>query len=148
MSANGSPDVATRSANLPAAIEPTSFCHPIMVAFVIVPDWMARAGAMPPSLTSFSNSTALVPCTKKVPSTPVPTSTASFGVAAHAVLRTVGDYSPERLAAIEARFSRPVFPGDTIRTEMWPQDERIYFQCRAAGRGDVVLSNGLAVLRA
>ena len=42
MSANGSPDVATRSANLPAAIEPTSFCHPIMVAFVIVPDWMAR----------------------------------------------------------------------------------------------------------
>ena len=61
---------------------------------------------------------------------------ASFGVAAHAVLRTVGDYRPERLAAIEARFSRPVFPGDTIRTEMWPQDERIYFQCRAAGRGD------------
>ena len=73
---------------------------------------------------------------------------ASFGVAAHAVLRTVGDYRPERLAAIEARFSRPVFPGDTIRTEMWPLDERIYFQCRAAGRGDIVLSNGLAVLRA
>ena len=68
---------------------------------------------------------------------------ASFGVAAHAILRTVADYRPERLAAIEARFSRPVFPGDTIRTEMWPQGERIFFQCRAVGRDDVVLSNGL-----
>ena len=44
---------------------------------------------------------------------------ASFGIAAHAVLRTVADYRPQRLASIEARFSRPVFPGDTIRTEMW-----------------------------
>ncbi len=72
---------------------------------------------------------------------------ASFGVAAHAVLRTVAGFRPERLAAIEARFSRPVFPGDTIRTEMWRQGERVLFQCRAVGRDDIVLSNGLAVLR-
>ena len=44
---------------------------------------------------------------------------ASFGIAAHAVLRTLADYRPERLASIEARFSKPVFPGETIRTEMW-----------------------------
>ena len=31
---------------------------------------------------------------------------ASFGIAAHAVLRTVADYRPERLASIEARFSQ------------------------------------------
>ncbi len=72
---------------------------------------------------------------------------ASFGVAAHAVVRTLADYRPERLAAIEARFSRPVFPGDTIRTEMWLQGERVFFQCRAVGRDDIVLSNGLAMLR-
>jgi acyl dehydratase len=41
---------------------------------------------------------------------------ASFGVAAHAVLRTCADYRPQRLASFEARFSRPVFPGETIRT--------------------------------
>jgi acyl dehydratase len=72
---------------------------------------------------------------------------ASFGVAAHAILRTLADYRPERLASIQARFSRPVFPGDIIRTEMWPEGERISFQCRVPGRDEIVLSNGLAVLR-
>jgi acyl dehydratase len=72
---------------------------------------------------------------------------ASFGIAAHAVLRTLADYRPERLAAIEARFSKPVFPGETIRTEMWVERERVSFQCRVIGRDDVVLSNGLATLR-
>jgi acyl dehydratase len=73
---------------------------------------------------------------------------ASFGVAAHAILRGVADYRPERLASIEARFSKPVFPGDTIRTEIWPQGERVAFQCRTLSRNDIVLSNGLATLRA
>ena len=36
---------------------------------------------------------------------------ASFGIAAHAILRVCADYRPERLKSIEARFSRPVFPG-------------------------------------
>jgi acyl dehydratase len=73
---------------------------------------------------------------------------ASFGVAAHAVLRTCTDYRPQRLASFEARFSRPVFPGETIRTEMWRDGERVSFQCRVVGRDEIVLSNGLAVLRA
>jgi acyl dehydratase len=72
---------------------------------------------------------------------------ASFGVAAHAVLRTCADYRPQRLASFEARFSRPVFPGETIRTEMWRDGERVSFQCRVLGRDEIVLSNGLAVLR-
>jgi len=73
---------------------------------------------------------------------------ASFGIAAHAVLRSVADYQPERLASFEARFSKPVFPGETIRTEMWQERERVSFQCRVVGRNDIVLSNGLATLRA
>jgi acyl dehydratase len=72
---------------------------------------------------------------------------ASFGVAAHAILRTVADYRPERLASIEARFSKPVFPGETIRTEMWVEGDRVSFQCRVAGRDAIVLSNGLVTLR-
>src|SRR5262249_25315980 len=48
---------------------------------------------------------------------------ASFGIAARAILRECADYRPERLKSIEARFSRPVFPGDTVRTEMWREGE-------------------------
>ena len=72
---------------------------------------------------------------------------ASFGIAARAILRAWADYRPERIKSIEARFSRPVFPGDTIRTEMWRDGERISFQCRVVSRNDIVLSNGLATLR-
>ena len=72
---------------------------------------------------------------------------ASFGIAAHAVLRTIAEDRPERLAAIEARFSRPVFPGDSIRTEMWRDGRDVSFQCRVTSRNEVVLANGLARLR-
>src|SRR5262249_12770979 len=72
---------------------------------------------------------------------------ASFGIAARAILREYADYRPEQLKSIEARFSRPVFPGDTIRTEMWREGERISLHCRVVSRNDLVLSNGLAMLR-
>jgi len=71
---------------------------------------------------------------------------ATYGVAAHAVVRHIG-YRAEELASIEARFVRPVFPGDTLRTEIWQEGNRISFQCGAAGRDGYVLTNGQAVLR-
>jgi acyl dehydratase len=71
---------------------------------------------------------------------------ATYGAAAHAVVRHI-DYRAEQLASIEARFVRPVFPGDTLRTEIWQEGNRISFQCGVAGRDGHVLTNGLAVLR-
>ena len=71
---------------------------------------------------------------------------ATYGVAAHAVVRHI-DYRAEELASIEARFVRPVFPGDTLRTEIWQDRSRISFQCGVAGREGYVLTNGLAMLR-
>jgi acyl dehydratase len=71
---------------------------------------------------------------------------ATYGVAAHAVVRHI-DYRAEQLASIEARFVRPVFPGDTLRTEIWRDGNRISFQCSAIGREGLVLTNGLATLR-
>jgi acyl dehydratase len=72
---------------------------------------------------------------------------ATFGIAAHAVLRTAADYDPARLAGIEARFARPVFPGDTIRTEMWRDGATVSFRCRVVARDEIVVNNGRAVLR-
>ena len=69
----------------------------------------------------------------------------SFGVAGHALLRTLCDYDPRRLKRMDVRFSVPVFPGETIRTEIWREEAgRIGFRCRVLGRDVVAVNNGLA----
>lgn len=72
---------------------------------------------------------------------------ATYGVAAHAIVKTCCDYLPERLTALDVRFSAPVYPGETIRTEMWRQDDRITFRARVLERDRIVLNNGMARLR-
>jgi len=71
---------------------------------------------------------------------------ATFGIASHAVVRYIG-YRAEVVASLEARFVRPVYPGDTLRTELWREGNRISFQTSVPGRDGYVLTNGLAVLR-
>ena len=40
------------------------------------------------------------------------------------------------------RFSAPVFPGETLRTEMWRDGEIVSFRTRVVERDIVVLANG------
>ncbi len=68
----------------------------------------------------------------------------TYGVAGHAILKTFCDYEPERLQALSVRFSAPVFPGETIRTEMWKRGDTVLFRSRAIERDVVVLNNGVA----
>jgi acyl dehydratase len=68
----------------------------------------------------------------------------SLGVAGHAILRTVCDYDPARLKSLKLRFSSPVYPGETIRTEMWIDGDAVSFRARVVERDVVVLNNGLA----
>lgn len=69
---------------------------------------------------------------------------ATFGVAGHAILKSVCGYQPARLKAIAGRFSTPVFPGETIRTEMWHDGPVISFRSRVVERDVVALNNGRA----
>jgi acyl dehydratase len=72
----------------------------------------------------------------------------SFGVAAHAILRSVLNYDAARLLSLKVRFSSPVFPGETLRTEVWRDSTgQVSFRCRVTERDVVVLDNGLAELR-
>jgi acyl dehydratase len=71
---------------------------------------------------------------------------ATFGIAAHAILKVCCGYQPEKLKALSVRFTAPVYPGETIRTEMWRQGETIAFRARAVERDRIVLSNGVAEL--
>jgi len=72
----------------------------------------------------------------------------TFGVAGHALLKTCCGYDPSRLVAMEGRFSAPVFPGETIRTEMWRDGDVVSFRSLVADRNAVVLNNGRAEIRA
>ena len=72
---------------------------------------------------------------------------ASFGVAAHAILRSCCDYDPARLASIGLRFASPVYPGETLRTEIWRDGQALQFQSRVVERDRIVLSHGTAKLR-
>jgi acyl dehydratase len=71
----------------------------------------------------------------------------SYGVACRALLQTVLDYDPTAISGFEARFSAPVFPGETLRTEMWRDGDIVSFRCRTKEKGAVVLNNGKATLR-
>lgn len=71
----------------------------------------------------------------------------TYGFAARALIRTYCDNDSDRFKSIRARFSSPVYPGETLVTEMWQEtDRRIIFQCKVAERDLVVLSNAAAEL--
>jgi acyl dehydratase len=69
---------------------------------------------------------------------------ATFGVAGHALLKAVCGYDPARLTAMAGRFSAPVFPGETIRTEFWREDGVVSFRARVLERGVVAIDHGRA----
>ena len=66
----------------------------------------------------------------------------TYGIACHAILKTICDYDHTLISALDARFSSPVLPGDTITTDMWQDGNVVSFQCRAKERNIVVLKNG------
>ena len=72
----------------------------------------------------------------------------TMGFAARAILKRCADNDPYRFKSINVRFSRHVFPGDTLVTEMWRNgNNEIHFQTKVKERAVVVLSHGLMQLR-
>ena len=69
---------------------------------------------------------------------------ASFGLAGRAIVQTLCGYAPEKLTALAGRFSAPVYPGETIRTEMWRDGGVVSFRSKVVERDVVVLNNGRA----
>jgi acyl dehydratase len=72
---------------------------------------------------------------------------ATFGVCGHALLKTLCGYDPTRLTALAGRFSAPVFPGETIRTEIWRDGAVASFRARVVERDVVAINNGRAEIR-
>lgn len=68
----------------------------------------------------------------------------TYGVACQSLVRALCDFDAARLRGMRARFTRPVFPGETIRTHWWREDGSIRFQSRSVERDEVVLDRGVA----
>jgi len=72
----------------------------------------------------------------------------TFGFACRALIEALAHGDASRLAAMSARFSKPVYPGDTLTTQIWVDDgEQISFRTINC-EGNVVLDAGLSRLRA
>jgi acyl dehydratase len=78
--------------------------------------------------------------------TPILHGLASYGFAGRAVLKHFAGNNPSRFKSMSARFSREVYPGNTLVTEMWQEADGIYFQTKAKERDVVVISNGKVVV--
>jgi acyl dehydratase len=68
----------------------------------------------------------------------------TFSVAGHAILKSCCGYDARRFKSMEGRFSSPVYPGETIRTEMWTDGGVVSFRATVPARGVTVINNGRA----
>lgn len=72
----------------------------------------------------------------------------TFGVAGRAVLRLLCGDDPAALESIGARFTSPVYPGETILTEVWRTgSDSGMFRCLVQERGIVALDCGIVRFR-
>lgn len=68
---------------------------------------------------------------------------ATYGIVGRALLSALANNDPLRVRRMDVRFSRPVEPGETIRTDIWVEgDGKAAFQSTSVERDVTILSNG------
>jgi acyl dehydratase len=72
---------------------------------------------------------------------------ATFGIVAHSIVKGVCGYDGALLRNIAGRFTGIVYPGETIRTELWCDGDQILFRARVLERDVIVMNAGSAALR-
>lgn len=70
----------------------------------------------------------------------------TYGTVCRALISTVCKYDANRITGFDARFSAPVFPGETIATEMWVDGNVVSFRSKVKERDVVVINNGKCTL--
>ncbi len=71
----------------------------------------------------------------------------TMGIAAHQLFEHVAGGDSNRFGGMACRFSRPVFPGDTVRTDIWNTDTGAQFRVTVEDRNEVVLDRGTVSLK-
>lgn len=69
----------------------------------------------------------------------------SYGIAGRAILKLRCGSDASRLRKLNVRFASPVFPGETLRTEVWDLEPgKVAFRVKAVERDVIALNNGYA----
>lgn len=70
----------------------------------------------------------------------------TYGITCRAILSTYADWDASAIRRHAARFSSPVFPGETITVDLWRDGKTIQFQARIKDRNVICVKNGLCEL--
>jgi acyl dehydratase len=70
----------------------------------------------------------------------------TYGITCRGILQTYADYDPTAFRQHVARFSSPVYPGETVTLELWKDGDVISFEAKVKARGVTVIKNGKTVL--
>ncbi len=70
----------------------------------------------------------------------------TFGYVGRAVINSFCKGDPRYFKSIKVRFADSVFPGETIKTEMWKEKDRIVFRATAVERNKPVITNAAVFL--
>ncbi len=78
--------------------------------------------------------------------TPILHGLCSYGFMTRALVRSACGGEASRLKSVSARFTKPVWPGDTLVTEAWIEGSLVYARSSTLERGEAVLSHCRATI--
>ena len=70
----------------------------------------------------------------------------TYGITCRGVLQTYADYDASAFRQHVARFSSPVYPGETVTMDLWKDGNVISFEARVKSRDVTVIKSGKTVL--
>ncbi len=70
----------------------------------------------------------------------------TYGFVARHVIKQFAGNDARLFKSIKARFADSVFPGETLKTEMWKEGDKILVRCSVVERNKVVISNAAVEL--
>jgi acyl dehydratase len=69
---------------------------------------------------------------------------ATYGIGGRAILEHICESEPDRLKSFDVRFTAPVYPGETVHTSLWLDENIVSLRSTVVERDIVVMDNGRA----